>query len=168
MKLSKLIQKFNIYLYYSAIIPLSAVTIITVLDVIGRYFRHPIPGAMEISQLCLAFIISLTLAHTQAEKGNTNIDIVFKLLPKHTQKFIDLFTTSLSFFIIGVFTWRAWKWLILSYRTKEWVSIIEWPMWIFKLLLFLGIFCLFLQLAIDFIACFKKFTKIFSSNIVKK
>ena len=83
MRIVKFIQTVNRYLFVLGAVPLFIATILTVIDVSGRYFRLPLPGTLEISTLCLALSVALTLAHTQALKGNTDVDVLYNLfLPK--------------------------------------------------------------------------------------
>lgn len=151
MQIRKLIQTFNHYLFYFGTIPLFLVMILTVIDVTGRYFRHPLLGTMEISQLCLVIIVSFALAHTQAEKGNIEVDLFYNMMPSGVQAVANVITSCLSLGIISLFAWRAIPWLLLSRRMTEWTDIFQLPVWLFKGAVFLGVLCLCLQLILDII-----------------
>jgi TRAP-type C4-dicarboxylate transport system permease small subunit len=73
MQIVRFIQTVNRYLFALGAVPLFIATILTVIDVSGRYIRLPLPGTLETSTLCLALSVALTLAHTQALKGNTDV-----------------------------------------------------------------------------------------------
>lgn len=149
MQIGKFIQTVNRYLFLLAIIPLTVATLLTVIDVSGRYFRFPLPGTLEISTLCLALSVALTLAHTQALKENTVVDIVYTFLPPKVQKITGVITTFLCVIMVGLMAWRSWAWVAFSIRTQEWVDIVGWPLWPFKAVLLFGLFCLFFQLILD-------------------
>jgi TRAP-type C4-dicarboxylate transport system permease small subunit len=151
MQIAKLIQTFNRYLFLLGTIPLAVITILTVIDVSGRYFRFPLMGTLEISTLCLALSVALTLAHTQAIKGNTDVDILFNLMPLKAQKVTSVFTTLLCVIMVGIMAWREWPWVAFSRRTQEWVDIVGWSLWPFKAVMLFGLFCLLLQLILDLV-----------------
>jgi TRAP-type C4-dicarboxylate transport system permease small subunit len=135
MRIAKFIQTVNRYLFSLGAVPLVIASILTVIDVSGRYIRLPLPGTLEISTLCLALSVALTLAHTQALKGNTDVDVLYNYLPPKLKKV----------------TWRAWPWVAFSRRTQEWVDIVGWPFWPFKAFMLLGFFCLLVQFILDFV-----------------
>jgi TRAP-type C4-dicarboxylate transport system permease small subunit len=151
MRIAKFIQKVNRYLFILGAVPLFIATILTVVDVSGRYVRLPLPATLEISTLCLALSVALTLAHTQALKGNTDVDVLYNYLPPKAQKVTSVVTYSLCVIIVGIMAWRAWPWVAFSHRTQQWVDIVGWPLWPFKAAMLLGLFCLFLQFVLDLV-----------------
>jgi TRAP-type C4-dicarboxylate transport system permease small subunit len=151
MRIAKFIQTVNRYLFSLGAVPLVIAAILTVIDVSGRYIRFPLPGTLEISTLCLALSVALTLAHTQALKGNTDVDVLFNHLPPKVKKVTSVFTSFVCVIIVGLMAWRAWPWVAFSHRTQEWVDIVGWPFWPFKAVMLLGLFCLFVQFVLDFI-----------------
>ena len=151
MRITKFIQTVNRYLFSVGAVPLVIAAILTVIDVSGRYIRLPLPGTLEISTLCLALSVALTLAHTQALKGNTDVDVLFNYLPPKVKKVTNVFTSFFCMIIVGLMAWRAWPWVAFSHRTQEWVDIVGWPFWPFKAVMLLGLFCLFVQFILDFV-----------------
>jgi TRAP-type C4-dicarboxylate transport system permease small subunit len=151
MQIAKFIQTVNRYLFSLGAVPLVIAAILTVIDVSGRYIRLPLPGTLEISTLCLALSVALTLAHTQALKGNTDVDVLFNYLPPKVKKVTSVFTSFFCVIIVGLMAWRAWPWVAFSHRTQEWVDIVGWPFWPFKAVMLLGLFCLFVQFVLDFV-----------------
>lgn len=151
MRIAKFIQTVNRYLFSLGAVPLVIAAILTVIDVSGRYIRLPLPGTLEISTLCLALSVALTLAHTQALKGNTDVDVLFNYLPPKVKKVTSVFTSFFCVIIVGLMAWRAWPWVAFSHRTQEWVDIVGWPFWPFKAVMLLGLFCLFVQFVLDFV-----------------
>jgi TRAP-type C4-dicarboxylate transport system permease small subunit len=151
MRIAKFIQTVNRYLFSIGAVPLAIAAILTVIDVSGRYIRLPLPGTLEISTLCLALSVALTLAHTQALKGNTDVDVLFNYLPPKVKKVTNVFTSLLCVIIVGLMTWRAWPWVAFSHRTQEWVDIVGWPFWPFKAVMLLGLLCLLVQFILDFV-----------------
>jgi TRAP-type C4-dicarboxylate transport system permease small subunit len=151
MRIAKLIRTVNQALFSLGAVPLFIAIILTVIDVSGRYIRLPLPGTLEISTLCLALSVALTLAHTQALKGNTDVDVLYNYLPPGARKVTSVVTSFLCMIIVGLMAWRAWPWVAFSHRTQEWVDIVGWPFWPFKAFMLLGLFCLFSQFILDFV-----------------
>lgn len=151
MRIVKFIQTVNRYLFSLGAVPLVVAAILTVIDVSGRYIRHPLPGTLEISTLCLALSVALTIAHTQALKKNTDVDVLYDYLPPKVKKALNVFNSFVCVIIVGLMTWRAWPWVAFSHRTQEWVDIVGWPFWPFKAVMLVGLFCLFAQLILDFV-----------------
>jgi TRAP-type C4-dicarboxylate transport system permease small subunit len=151
MRIAKFIQTVNRYLFSLGAVPLVIASILTVIDVSGRYIRLPLPGTLEISTLCLALSVALTLAHTQALKGNTDVDVLYNYLPPKLKKVTSVFTSFVCVIIVGLMTWRAWPWVAFSRRTQEWVDIVGWPFWPVKAFMLLGFFCLLVQFILDFV-----------------
>lgn len=151
MQIVRFIQTVNRYLFALGAVPLFIAAILTVIDVSGRYIRLPLPGTLEISTLCLALSVALTLAHTQALKGNTDVDVLYNYLPPKAKKVTSVVTSFLCVIIVGLMAWRAWPWVAFCRRCQEWVDIVGWPLWPFKAAMLLGLFCLFLQFILDFV-----------------
>ena len=159
MQIVRFIRTVNRYLFALGAVPLFIATILTVIDVSGRYIRLPLPGTLEISTLCLALSVALTLAHTQALKGNTDVDVLYNYLPPKAKKVTGVVTSFLCVIIVGLMAWRAWPWVAFSHRTQEWVDIVGWPLWPFKAAMLLGLFCLFLQLILDLIESLRELAR---------
>ncbi|MFC1991020.1 TRAP transporter small permease [Chloroflexota bacterium] len=151
MRIAKLIQNFNRYLYYIGAFPLAITTVVTVTDVSGRYFGHPLFGAMEIGQFCLVIVIAFSLAHTQAKKGQIDIDLFFNLLPSRVRTVTKIVTTFLALGVMSIMAWGAIPWIQAAVARREWTDTLRWSVWPFKIVLFVGIFCLCLQLILDLI-----------------
>ncbi len=83
-----------------------AIMTLTVLDVILRFFRYPIPGVYDMVGLLGAVIISFSLAYTSVEKGHIAVDLVIQKLPERSQAVIDVIT---HFFSILFFLTAAWQ-----------------------------------------------------------
>ena len=156
MRIANFIQTVNRCLFFLGAVPLVIATILTVIDVSGRYIRLPVTGTLSISTLCLALSVALTLAHTQALKGNTDVDVLYNYLPLKARKVTSVVTYFLCVIIVGIMAWRAWPWVAFSRRTQEWVDIVGWPFWPFKAVMLLGLFCLFLQFILDFVEALRE------------
>lgn len=158
---TKIIHTVNRYLFYLAAIPICAAAILTICDIAGRAFRHPIPGTLETSALFLAVTVALTLPHAQAMKDNTIVDVFFNFLPAKLKAVLDFMMTVLSLIIVGFIIRGSWNFVAFSKRTMEWTDPNQWPLWPFKAVLILGMTLLALQLLLDAREYIKDIGKVF-------
>lgn len=149
-RIATTIKQFNLFCYGASALLLIFVALITFFDVIGRYFRIPIPGTFELSQLALSCMIFLTLAHTQAIKGHIFLDYTIPL-PHKGQKILDVLLSLVSLFVMAVLTWKSVPFIIDSYTSKEWTDYHQIPVYFIKIFLFVGSITFCLQLIIDII-----------------
>jgi len=163
--IAAMIKRFNMYCYGASALLLIFVVLITFFDVIGRYFRAPIPGTFELSQLALSCMIFLTLAHTQAIKGHIFLDYAIPL-PRKVQTILDVFLTLISLFVMGVLTWKSVPFVLDSYTSREWTDYHQIPLFFIKIFLFVGGLAFCLQLIIDIVEIFKKPGRVISGNVI--
>jgi TRAP-type C4-dicarboxylate transport system permease small subunit len=130
---------------------------ITTSDVIGRYFRMPLPGAMEISELALGVMVFLGWAYTQAEKGHIAIDILFKRLPQKVQNILDIIIPLFGLTLMGLIGWRAVGFAMDCKSSHESTVDLGIPVWPFKLIIFIGAVTLCIQLIFDVIEALQKY-----------
>ena len=87
---------------------LVAMTIVTVTDVAGRYlFNRPLPGALELSELLMVFLVFGAFAVTELRNGHVDIDVVVNKLPRYARALSETFAATLSTAFWGVITWRT-------------------------------------------------------------
>ncbi|HKQ67586.1 MAG TPA: TRAP transporter small permease [Methylomirabilota bacterium] len=87
---------------------LAAMTIVTVTDVAGRYlFNRPLPGALELSELLMVFLVFGAFAVTELRNGHVDIDVVVNKLPQRARALSETFAATLSTAFWGAITWRT-------------------------------------------------------------
>lgn len=128
---------------------LLVIVVITVIDVVGRYFREPMPGAYEICQFCLIIMVFLTMAYTQSEKAHISINFLVSRLPHRAQIFIDLLNSFLGIIIIGWISWQAIFYAINSMRMGETFVTISVSLYPFKFIMAIGLSALCYQFICD-------------------
>lgn len=85
---------------------LVGMTFLTCADVVGRAFRHPIFGSVEIVGFMATLAVAMALPYTQKMKGHVGVEILVRLFSEKTQAVIDLCTHMLSLGLFGLATWR--------------------------------------------------------------
>jgi TRAP-type C4-dicarboxylate transport system permease small subunit len=144
------IQKFNCVVAIVGATLVFLTMFITTIDVVGRFFRVPFTGTMEISELTLAVMVFLGWAYTQAEKGHISIDIFFNILPKRLRNILEVMNPLFGIALLSLVVWQG---VIYSMDTR--VSQIATdnlgiPVWPFQFMIVIGGITFCLQLAFDF------------------
>lgn len=152
----KLITNFNRYLFYLATVPLFLAIILTIIDVTGRYFRHPLQGTVDMNALSLVLISTFCWAHIQNIKGHISIDLVYKYMPPRVQTIANLVTSIMALTIFGLIAGRTIPFTLSSKHFFERTYDLEILIWPFKGAIVLGAFFLCLQLTLNVIDCFKR------------
>lgn len=104
---------------------------LTCADVIGRVFGYPILGAVELVVAMATIAIGMGLPFTHATKGHVGVEILIRLFSERTQAIIELCTSSLSFLLFAVVTWRMFVYAQTLQRTGEETVNLALPLFIF-------------------------------------
>ncbi len=104
--LLRIVSKISGWMNGIAAVALGFMILLTVADVILRYFKKPIVGTYEMVALCGAVIIGFSLPFTSLMKGHVNVDfLTFKLSPKGRQIF-NFVTKCLGIILFLVIGWN--------------------------------------------------------------
>jgi TRAP-type C4-dicarboxylate transport system permease small subunit len=85
---------------------LVGMTFLTCADVVGRFFRHPVFGSVELVGFMATLAVAMALPYTQQIKGHIGVEILVRVFPKRTQAIIDICTSLLS---LGLFVLVSWR-----------------------------------------------------------
>ena len=130
------------------------IILLTVADVVGRYMRHPIPGAMELAQLSFAAVITMCLAWTTRIGGHVSINFLTSRLPPRVEQVIAVMGLFLA---IGVWVLIGWQSFVMPFLLKDEVTpVINMPLLPFRLLLPFGVFFVCFVLVIQIVNDIKK------------
>ncbi len=159
-------RRFNLFCFGISGLLLIFVTLITFFDVIGRYFRAPIPGALELTQLALSCIVFLTLAHTQTIKGHIFLDYTIPL-PKNLQLILDTFLSLIGLFVMGVLAYKSVFFVIESFNSREWTDYHHIPLYLIKSVVILGGLSFCIELIIEVLENVKQRRRVDSGTVVE-
>jgi TRAP-type C4-dicarboxylate transport system permease small subunit len=128
--------------------------LLTTADVMGRKFlSKTIPGSFELSEYLLAVFILLGAAYTQQVKGHVGVDFITARLSPRVRTICQILTTFLSLFIIAILIWHGWLEGIRERTVSDMLRVPQYP---FRLLVAIGGFLLWLELAIDLVGSIRK------------
>lgn len=79
-----------------------------VVHVAGRYFFNlPIPGAVELIQFLMVFVVFLGFGYCAVQRGNVSVDLIVARLPRRTQAVVDAITCFLGIGVVSLITWQG-------------------------------------------------------------
>ena len=79
---------------------------LTCVDVVGRYFGHPIFGSVELVIFMATLDTALALPYTHEVKGHIGVEIFVRLFSERTQNLFDICTNLATLVLMGLITWR--------------------------------------------------------------
>jgi TRAP-type C4-dicarboxylate transport system permease small subunit len=83
--------------------------LLTCVDVVGRLFRHPVFGSIELMSFMGALAVAMALPYTHSVKGHIGVEIVVDKLPSALRHLIELVTGLLSLILFGIVTWKMFE-----------------------------------------------------------
>lgn len=107
-----------------------AVAVMTTVSVIGRaFFRTPIPGDVELTQMGIAIAISLGLPWCQMHGSNIIVDFFTQRLPERRQRLLDAAGAACLVAMYFVLAWRTAAGAVAVREAHETTMILGLPMW---------------------------------------
>lgn len=85
---------------------LFGMALLTGADVIGRLFKYPIFGSIELVSFMGVLAVALALPVTQLTKGHIGVELFVDKLPRKGRLFFELCTETVSLALFIVITWR--------------------------------------------------------------
>ena len=91
------------------LVALVAMTLVTVVDVGGRYLlNRPLPGALELSELLMVFLVFGCFAYTELQNGHVDVDVLVLRFPPWGRAACEAAAALLSAGFWGAIAWRTW------------------------------------------------------------
>lgn len=117
----------------------AALVVMSVISIVGRKVASaPIPGDMEVLQLCAAFASASFFAYTHLIHGDIKVDFFTTRLAPAKRAFLDA-TGSLLVGLFGaLIAWRAGAGALSVKASGEATPILDWPVWIGQILMVPG------------------------------
>jgi len=84
-----------------------AVMLLTVADVVLRFFRYPIPGAYEMAGMLGGMTVAFSLAYTSVEKGHIAVDLLMEWIPARPRALITGIYSIISAMFFVVVSWQC-------------------------------------------------------------
>ncbi len=105
-RFNSILDRTSGMLRYLGAIALTLMMLLTVVDVIGRFFKHPIFGSVELVGFLAVIVAAAALPHTYKIDGHVGVEIVTRMLPKRISLWVSLLTSILSLCLFSVIAWQ--------------------------------------------------------------
>lgn len=100
---------------------------LTCVDVVGRFFKHPLFGSVELVTFLGVLAVAMSLPFTHEVKGHIGVELFVRKLPMKSRKVINLCTGLLSLGLFALVTWRMFIYAIKLKRSGEVSMNLELP-----------------------------------------
>ncbi len=135
----KVLDKFSDFLKMIGMTALVCMMLLTVVDVIGRFFKYPIFGSVELVGFFATIIVATALPYTYKMDGHVGVEILVRLLSKKTQLIIDIITRVISLALFCLITWQMFLYAADIKHSGEVSMNIEFPIYLIVYLLAFGL-----------------------------
>lgn len=98
---------------------LFGMALLTCLDVIGRLFKYPIFGTVELVSFMGAIAIACSLPFTHQENGHIGVELFTRKLPRKVRYILELCTESLSLALFILVSWRLFYYSVSMKESGE-------------------------------------------------
>ncbi len=130
--------------------PLVIMTVVIVLNTLGRKLLVPFPGTVELVEALLVVSVYFGVALVALERGHVNVTFLTESWSKKSRCIIDLIGNLVAAVAYGYLSVSAWTIAAESVRIMEFrLAVYSFPLWPFKCLFALGLLLLFVQLLIN-------------------
>lgn len=107
---------------------LTLMMLITVADVAGRFFKHPIFGSVELVGFLAVAVAAGALPHTYKAGGHVGVEIVTRFLPRRIRLLLDLLTRTLTLILFSVVAWQMFVYAKDMQQAGEVSMNLEFPL----------------------------------------
>ncbi len=133
------LHRISLCLKWIGAAALTAMMLLTVVDVIGRFFKHPIFGSVELVGFLATIVVAAALPYTYKMDGHVGVEILVRLLSKKNQLIIDITTRTISLILFAVITWQMFLYAEDIQKTGEVSMNLEFPIYYVVYLLAAGL-----------------------------
>jgi TRAP-type C4-dicarboxylate transport system permease small subunit len=85
---------------------LVGMTLLTCVDIVGRFFKLPVFGSVELVSFMGVLVVAFALPFTHQTNGHIGVELVVRRLSLRSRLMIHIFTGLVSFALFAVVAWR--------------------------------------------------------------
>jgi TRAP-type C4-dicarboxylate transport system permease small subunit len=124
---------------WAASVPLAAMMLLTVADVLGRsFFARPIHGTYELVELLLTCTFFFALPAVFLRDGHVLVDVIDTRLPRAVP-WLKRFALVLAAVMLGIIAWRSWLFAKNALEFGDVTSDLSLPLILYWIPLLVGI-----------------------------
>lgn len=98
---------------------LIGMTALTCFDVVGRLFKHPIFGSVELVSFMGVMAVAFALGNTHEAKSHIGVELLVMRLSRKWRAIIDGTTQTISLLFFGLVTWRMFDYALKMQQSGE-------------------------------------------------
>lgn len=102
------LDRLTIWMRNGAAACLMGMALVTVVDVVGRAFDHPLFGSEEIVTILAVLAVGLSLPYAHQQRSHIGVELFFRHLPRRGRRVLGTATLHLSFVLFVLVSWRMW------------------------------------------------------------
>ncbi len=101
------VKKMADYVNWVAAAAVTFIMLLTTLDVICRFFRHPIPGTYELVALSGSIVIAFALPFTTVQKGHIAVEFLMMRMPRGVRIIVNIINDVIALLLFGALAWQS-------------------------------------------------------------
>lgn len=129
--------------------------LLTCTDVVGRFFKHPVFGSVELVTFLAVLAVALSLPHTHEAKGHIGVELVVRKFSPRTQGAIDMITGITSLILFGLVSWRMFDYAMKIRASGEVSMNLQLPEYMIIFIVAACFFVLFMIIVKGIVCNFK-------------
>lgn len=126
-KIWKIFQIISDKMKAISAICLLGMTALTCVDIVGRLFKHPVFGSVELVSFMGILGVALSLPYAHEQKSHIGVEIFVSKLSSKKRSIVDIITGTLSFSFFALVTWRMFDYAIKMMESGEVSMNLELP-----------------------------------------
>lgn len=124
---------------FSGGVVFTALVVMSVVSIVGRKIASaPVPGDVELLQLCAAFASATFFAYTHLMHGDVKVDFFTARLAPGKRAFLDAMGSLLVGLFGALIAWRAWAGAMSVKDAGETSAVLSLPVWVAQALMVPG------------------------------
>lgn len=141
----------NRFLTYVGSIGLALLMFLTVADVFGRYLlNRPVPGAFELTEMSMVFIVFLALGLAQHHREHIALDLAYNYFPMGLRKATDRLVDLINLAVVVATTWQLYQYLLRMIDGNYTTAVLQLPIYPFVIVALAGTAAYVLAIVCDF------------------
>ncbi|MDO6708337.1 TRAP transporter small permease [Photobacterium sp. 1_MG-2023] len=135
-----------------ASLTLFSMLVLTVIDVVGRYFFHrPFPGGVELIEMMLAIVVFSAFSLITWSEEHICVDLLDDWFPVSLTNLRQAFINLCSAFALGLIAWKIWGLGVRSLSYGETTDVLEIPIgYVICFISFIGWISMVIALALAY------------------
>lgn len=113
--------------------------VMSIVSIVGRKLASaPVPGDVEVLQMCAAFACASFFAYCHLAGGDVKVDFFTAKASLRTVHLLDAFGSLLFGLVGAALAWRSWVGAMGVQEAGETSVILGWPVWVAQVLMVPG------------------------------